>query len=67
MADIGPTELIIVFVIALLILGPKRLPSAARSMGHGIREFKDSIAGRDGSGAVAIPDESVADEAPTQP
>lgn len=44
-----------------------RLPAAARSMGHGIREFKDTIAGRDGSGDVAIPDASVADEASTQP
>jgi len=45
MANIGPTELILVLVIALLVLGPKRLPAAARSMGQGIREFKDSIAG----------------------
>lgn len=67
MANSGPNELIIVLVIALLIHGPKRLPAAARSMGHGILEFKDSIAGRDGSGAVAIPDASVADEAPPQP
>lgn len=47
MANIGPTELILVLVIALLVLGPKRLPGAARAMGQGIREFKDSIAGRD--------------------
>lgn len=44
-----------------------RLPAAARSMGHWIRGFKDSIAGRDGSADVAIPDASVADEAPTRP
>jgi sec-independent protein translocase protein TatA len=43
---IGPTELIIVLVIVLLIFGPKRLPSLARSMGTGMREFKDSIAGK---------------------
>jgi sec-independent protein translocase protein TatA len=38
-------ELIIVLVIALVVLGPKRLPEAGRSIGHGIREFKDSISG----------------------
>jgi sec-independent protein translocase protein TatA len=39
-------ELVIVLVIALLVLGPKRLPDAAKSLGRGMREFKDSIAGR---------------------
>lgn len=45
MPNVGPTELIIVLVIALLILGPKRLPAAGRSLGQGIREFKGSITG----------------------
>lgn len=40
---IGATELIIVLVVVLLIFGPKRLPSLARSMGTGMREFKDSL------------------------
>ena len=43
--SIGPGELIIVLVIALLILGPKRLPEVGRSVGRGMREFKDSISG----------------------
>jgi len=64
MANIGPTELIVVLVIALLVLGPKRLPAAGRSLGDGIREFKESISGRDRSDEAAIPDASVADEAP---
>ncbi len=42
---IGPMELVIVLVIALIILGPKRLPEVGRSIGHGMREFKDSISG----------------------
>ena len=43
--NVGPMELIAVLVIALLVLGPKRLPEAGRSLGKGLREFKDSIAG----------------------
>jgi sec-independent protein translocase protein TatA len=43
--NIGPMELIIVLVIALVVLGPKRLPDAGRSLGRGLREFKDSLSG----------------------
>jgi sec-independent protein translocase protein TatA len=50
MPTIGPTELIVVLAIALLVLGPKRLPQAGRSLGQGMREFKDSLTG---SGAHA--------------
>jgi sec-independent protein translocase protein TatA len=39
-------ELIVVVVIAVLILGPKRLPAAGRSLGQGLKEFKDGITGR---------------------
>lgn len=42
---IGPMELIIVLVIALIVLGPKRLPDAGRSLGRGMREFKQSLSG----------------------
>jgi sec-independent protein translocase protein TatA len=45
MPNVGPMELIIVLVIALIVLGPKRLPEAGRSVGRGIREFKDSLNG----------------------
>jgi len=43
--NIGPMELIIVLVIALIVLGPKRLPEAGRAVGKGMREFKDSLSG----------------------
>jgi sec-independent protein translocase protein TatA len=43
--SVGPMELAIVLIVALVILGPKRLPGAARSLGRGMREFKDSITG----------------------
>lgn len=43
MPSVGPMELVIVLVVALLILGPKRLPDAGRSLGRGLREFKESV------------------------
>ena len=42
---IGPLELAIVLVIVLVVFGPKRLPGLGRSLGSGMREFKDSITG----------------------
>jgi sec-independent protein translocase protein TatA len=53
MPNIGPMELIIVAVIALLVLGPKRLPDAGRSLGRGMREFKNAIGGKDEDEKVA--------------
>ena len=45
--QLGLPEVILVLVVALLFLGPKRLPEAGRSLGKGIREFKDGITGND--------------------
>jgi sec-independent protein translocase protein TatA len=45
--NIGPLELLVVAVIALVILGPKRLPEAARAAGRGMRELKEAVAGED--------------------
>ena len=47
MPNIGPMELIVVLIIALLVLGPKKLPEVGRSVGRGIREFKNSVGGDD--------------------
>jgi sec-independent protein translocase protein TatA len=46
MPNIGPLELIIVLAVVLVIFGPKRLPQLGRSLGGGMREFKDSLTGK---------------------
>jgi sec-independent protein translocase protein TatA len=43
---IGVPELLILFAVLLLIFGPKRIPEMGRSLGRGMREFKDSVTGR---------------------
>ncbi len=45
MPNIGPLELGIVLIVALIILGPKKLPDMGRSLGKGMREFKSAISG----------------------
>ena len=45
MANVGPLEIAVVLVIALIVFGPKRLPELGQSLGRGIREFKDSLSG----------------------
>ena len=47
MPNIGPLEIAIVLAIVLLIFGPKRLPGLGKQLGTGMREFKDSITGKD--------------------
>lgn len=61
MGNIGPLEIGIVLIIALIVFGPKRLPELGNSLGKGIREFKGSISGEtgeedkvEGSGLSAI-------------
>ena len=41
--SIGPQEILIVLIIALIVLGPKKLPEMARSLGKGVKEFKEGI------------------------
>jgi sec-independent protein translocase protein TatA len=41
----GPLELLVILGIALIVLGPKKLPEAARSVGRGMREFKETLQG----------------------
>jgi sec-independent protein translocase protein TatA len=65
---IGATELIILLLVILVVFGPKRLPEMGRSLGKGMREFKDSIAGKgddedDEPGQRAIGQDTTAPEA----
>jgi len=45
MPNVGPLELIVILAIALIVLGPKKLPEVGRSIGKGMREFKDGLSG----------------------
>ncbi|MGZ4382027.1 MAG: Sec-independent protein translocase subunit TatA/TatB [Gaiellaceae bacterium] len=47
MPEIGIAGLVVILIVALLVFGPKRLPEMGRSLGKGMREFKDSISGKD--------------------
>jgi len=52
---IGPWELAILLLVVLLVFGPKRLPEMGRSLGKSMREFKDSISGKDEETAPQLP------------
>jgi sec-independent protein translocase protein TatA len=45
--QVGSLEIVVVLVIALIVLGPKRLPEVARSVGRGVRELRDAMSGED--------------------
>jgi sec-independent protein translocase protein TatA len=55
----GPLELVVILVVALIVLGPKRLPETARAVGKGMREMRDALQGHD--------DEDEDDEDPILP
>ena len=63
---IGPWEIAILLVIVLLVFGPKRLPEMGRSLGKGMREFKDSITGKDETTPAELPAHTSA-HAPEEP
>jgi sec-independent protein translocase protein TatA len=60
-----PTHLIFILVIALLVLGPKRLPEVGRSLGRGLRDFKSAIGGEDEDRVDAAPSPATVES--TQP
>jgi sec-independent protein translocase protein TatA len=49
MPNVGPLELVVILAIALIVLGPKKLPEVGRSIGKGMREFKESLNGESDS------------------
>ena len=59
--EVGITGLIVILIVALLVFGPKRLPEIGRSLGKGMREFKDSITGNSDDKAELPPS---ADDSP---
>jgi sec-independent protein translocase protein TatA len=52
---IGPWEIAILLVIVLLVFGPKRLPEMGKSLGKGMREFKNSVTGKDDDPPAELP------------
>jgi sec-independent protein translocase protein TatA len=60
----GPLEIMVILVVALLVLGPQRLPDVARSVGKGMREFKESLSGLGDNDDDAYADE-LEEERPT--
>ena len=55
---LSPWELLILLAVVLLVFGPKRLPEMGRSLGKGMREFKNSLTGKDDQRALDEQDES---------
>jgi sec-independent protein translocase protein TatA len=60
-----PTHLLFVLVIALLVLGPKRLPEVGRSLGRGLRDFRSAMSGEDDHAGFMT--ESTVDAQPAEP
>jgi sec-independent protein translocase protein TatA len=54
----SPMHLLVVLIIAVLVLGPKKLPEVGRSLGSGIRQFKSSIEGNETAPVAAAPVEA---------
>jgi sec-independent protein translocase protein TatA len=50
MPNIGPLELVLILLVVLLLFGAKRLPELGRSLGSGMKEFKESVTGKDTDG-----------------
>ena len=68
MPNIGPWEIILLLLLALLLFGAKRLPEIGRSLGRGMREFKDSVSGSNDDDAEPIHRQlEAADEPVTSP
>jgi sec-independent protein translocase protein TatA len=58
-----PTHLLILLAVVLILLGPKRLPEAGRSLGQGLRQFRDSIGHDDPKPSLGEPEAPASEEA----
>jgi sec-independent protein translocase protein TatA len=58
MPNIGPLEIGIVLIIALIVFGPKRLPELGKSLGKGIKEFRGTIDGKHDEPAEKAPEQA---------
>ena len=62
-----PTHLLFVLVIALLVLGPKRLPEVGRSLGRGLRDFRMAMSGEDRENEPVLTQTPPVTDTPTPP
>ncbi len=60
--QIGPLELVVVLIVALLVLGPKRLPDVGASLGKSFRGFRDALEGKDEEEITPPPEAEVVSE-----
>jgi sec-independent protein translocase protein TatA len=67
MPNVGPLEIVGLLLLALLLFGAKRLPEIGRSLGRGMREFKDSIAGKDEDDRPELTESTTSTETPAAP
>jgi len=67
MPNVGPLEIVGLLLLALLLFGAKRLPEIGRSLGRGMREFKDSIAGNDDDDKPELTETTTSTETPVAP
>ena len=65
--QVGTLEIVVVLIIALVVLGPKRLPEVARSVGRGVRELREAMSGHDDEDDDDEPDQLTAEKRPDSP
>jgi sec-independent protein translocase protein TatA len=67
MPNIGTGEIILLLLLALLLFGAKRLPEIGRSLGSGMKEFKDSVTGKGNDDRPELPESTMAETTTTSP
>jgi sec-independent protein translocase protein TatA len=67
MPNIGTGEIILLLLLALLLFGAKRLPEIGRSLGSGMKEFKDSVTGKGNDDRPELPESTTVETTTTSP